>query len=115
MVSELAAVSSPICPYCSCSLIRLGITRVEATRWNYQGEELHFCCEGCLQGFKSDPDRYLAEVRGWIVCPVCLGEKPRELAVSIPHEGRSVYLCRCPHCAERFEKDAERLLQRLSG
>lgn len=107
-------MDSPICPYCSCSLARLGIAREAATTLTYEGEELLFCCQDCLDGFQLEPERYLAEIRELIVCPTCLAEKPRELTVSIEHEGRSVYFCRCPHCAERFEQDPQPLLARLA-
>jgi YHS domain-containing protein len=105
---------SPICPYCGCSLARLGIAREAAIAFTYQGEELLFCCRGCLDGFRTEPDRYLAEIRELIVCPSCLAEKPRELAVAIEHAGEPVYFCRCPHCVERFEADPEPLLARLA-
>jgi len=107
-------MASPICPYCGCSLARLGIAREAATAFIYEGEELLFCCEGCLDGFQMDPDRYLAEIRELIVCPSCLAEKPRHLAVAIEHGGEPVYFCRCPHCVERFEQDPEPLLARLA-
>jgi YHS domain-containing protein len=107
-------MDSPICPYCSCSLARLGITREAATTLTHQGEELLFCCHGCLEGFQKDPDRYLAEIRELIVCPSCLAEKPRALAVAVEHDGEQVYFCRCPDCAERFEKESEPLLARLA-
>lgn len=107
-------MDSAICPYCSCSLARLGITREAATAFTHRGEELLFYCQGCLQGFYEDPERYLAEIRELIVCPSCLAEKPRALAVAVEHGEEQVYFCRCPHCAERFEKEPEQLLARLA-
>lgn len=106
-------MDSPICRYCGCSLVRLGIAREAATAFTYEGEGLLFCCQGCLDGFRTEPVRYLAETRELIVCPSCLGEKPRDLAVAVEHAGEPVYLCRCPHCLERFEKDPESLLAQL--
>jgi YHS domain-containing protein len=107
-------MNSPICPYCGCSLARLGIAREAATVSTYEGEELLFYCQGCLDGFRTKPDRYLAEIRELIVCPSCLAEKPRELAVAIEHAGESIYFCRCPHCVERFKQDPEPRLARLA-
>jgi hypothetical protein len=49
-----------------------------------------------------------------VVCPSCLGEKHISQAVELEHEGAAVRLCRCPHCAEAFKKDPDRLLQRLA-
>jgi YHS domain-containing protein len=107
-------LASPVCPHCGCSLARLGMTREAATASTYNGEELLFCCQGCLDGFKADPERFLAEIRDLIVCPTCLGEKPRKSAISIEHEGNDVYFCRCPYCVEHFEKEPEPLLARLT-
>ena len=107
-------MDSPICPYCSCSLARLRIARAAATAFRYGGEELLSCCQGCLKGFRADPERYLAEIRDLIVCPTCLAEKPRGLAVAIEHAGQSVYFCRCPDCVERFKQEPEPLLARLA-
>lgn len=107
-------MDSPICPYCGCSLARLGISRDAAIALTHQAQELLFCCRGCLDGFKEDPERYLGEIRDWIVCPTCLAEKPRELAVSIEHNGETVYFCRCPGCAERFRQGPEPLVARLA-
>lgn len=64
--------------------------------------------------FKEKPSAYLAEIADWIVCPTCLAEKPRALAISIEHEGSPVYFCRCPCCVSEFEKDPERVLARLT-
>jgi YHS domain-containing protein len=107
-------MDSPICPHCGCSLARLGIAREAATAFTYGGQELLFCCQACLDGFQTDPDRYLAETRELIVCPTCLAEKPRDRTVSIEHAGGLVYFCRCPHSVERFENEPEPLLARLA-
>ena len=106
-------MNSPICPTCGCSIARLGIARAEATAYTHEGEELLFCCGGCLELFKDNPAGYLAEIAGWIVCPTCLAEKPKELTVSIEHEGSSVYFCRCPCCVTEFEKNPEPMLAKL--
>jgi YHS domain-containing protein len=110
-----ASMDSPICPYCGCSLVRLGIGREAATGWMHEGQELLFCCDGCLAGFQADPDRYLVEIRDWIVCPTCLAEKPKALTLSIAHEGREIAFCRCPGCVEEFERRPDELLARLAG
>ncbi|UJA19812.1 YHS domain-containing protein [Thermoleophilia bacterium SCSIO 60948] len=106
---------SPICPTCGCSLVRLGIKREEADRLEYRGEELLFCCAGCVEAFREKPDEYLAEVRDWIVCPTCLAEKPKHLTVSITHGDMEVHFCRCPCCTEEFRKRPDDLLARLAG
>ena len=105
---------TPICPACGCSLVRLGIARADAPAYEYRGEALLFCCSGCIEVFKGDPERYLEEIRDWVVCPTCLAEKPKQLTVSIEHEGE-VHCCRCPGCVTEFRRRPEELLGRLAA
>ena len=35
----------------------------EALAYEYKGQEVQFCCEGCLDDFKASPDEYLAKVK----------------------------------------------------
>jgi YHS domain-containing protein len=30
----------------------------------YQGQEIKFCCAGCMPQFKSDPDKYMKKIQG---------------------------------------------------
>jgi hypothetical protein len=32
----------------------------------------------------------------------------------LEHEGERVYLCRCPHCRDAFEREPHKLLARLA-
>ena len=105
---------TPVCPTCGCSLVRLGLSREDAAHYEYGGEELLFCCEGCVNTFRQSPDTYLEQVEDWIVCPTCLGEKPKSMTVSITHNGTEVYFCRCPYCVEEFRKRPDELLARLA-
>lgn len=104
-----------ICPTCGCSLVRLGIGSDQAAVHEHRGERLLFCCRACVELFEQEPDRYLAEVRDWIVCPTCLAEKPNHLTVSITHDGEEVAFCRCPGCVEEFRRRPRELLERLRG
>jgi YHS domain-containing protein len=104
-----------ICPACGCSLVRLGIKPDQAQRHSHGGTEYLFCCPGCVDIFVQDPEKYLAEIRDLIVCPTCLAEKPLASTVSIEHEGRSIYFCRCPHCIEVFKREPDRFLKRLAA
>ena len=108
-------METPICPTCGCSLVRLGISKELATTHHHEGEEHLFCCQGCADLFVDDPERYLREVDGWIVCPTCLAEKPRELAVRLDIAGMELHFCRCPSCPAAFEKDPDFYIQRLHG
>lgn len=112
---RLKKMKTPICPTCGCSLVRLGIGKDEAVAYQHNGQEHRFCCEGCLDVFLTDPEKYLREVSNVAVCPVCLGEKPLESTVELEHAGTTLHFCRCPHCREAFEKNPERFLDRLAG
>ncbi|MCH7772459.1 MAG: YHS domain-containing protein, partial [Bacteroidetes bacterium] len=48
-----------ICRTCGCSLVRLGISNEHAATYSYNGEEHHFCCQGCSELFITDPIKYL--------------------------------------------------------
>ena len=108
-------MDTPICPACGCSLVRLGISKNEAVSYQHNGQEHRFCCEGCLEVFVTDPEKYLREVSTVAVCPVCLGEKPVESTVELEHDGTTLHFCRCPHCTEAFERNPEHYLTRLAG
>lgn len=108
-------METPVCPTCGCSLIRLGIGKDEAVSCHHNGQEHRFCCEGCVEVFVTDPEKYIHEVSNLAVCPVCLGEKLLESTVEVVHAGGTLRFCRCPHCTEAFEKDPDHYLNRLAG
>ena len=108
-------MKTPICPACGCSLVRLGIARSDAARSVHDGQEWLSCCRGCAEVFESDPDKYLAEIAGWVVCPACLAEKPKALTVTVQHDREAVHFCRCPCCLEEFRKDPDAMLARLTA
>jgi YHS domain-containing protein len=108
-------VNGGICPTCSCSLVRLGVDLSSATTEVYEGVEHRFCCEGCAEAFRANPAAYLAEIADWVVCPVCLGEKPRTMTVATEHDGLEVRLCRCPGCLREFQRRPDELLARMAG
>ena len=106
-------METPICPTCSCSLVRLKISKDKATSIRYKSEEYHFCCQGCVDIFVADPQKYLQEIDDFIVCPTCLAEKPRHLAVKEEIAGQAVYFCRCPHCSDAFRAKPDHYINRL--
>ena len=108
-------MKTSICPTCGCSLVRLGIREDQAVHYSYDGGEYAFCCQGCVELFAVDPNKYLEEVMDLIVCPTCLAEKPLQQAVMIEIAGKQVHFCRCPHCAEVFQKNPDFYLKRLEG
>ncbi len=104
-----------ICPTCGCSLVRLGVSKDKSITYCYNGEEYHFCCQGCTDLFITDPQKYLQETNDLIVCPTCLAEKPLQRAVKLKIAAREVHFCRCPYCAEVFQKNPDYYIERLEG
>ncbi len=104
-----------ICRACGCSLVRLGISSEKSVCYRQDGKEHHFCCQACADLFVTDPDRYLQETNDLIVCPTCLAEKPPTRAVSLKIGNHDVHLCRCPYCAELFQKSPDFYIKRLQG
>jgi YHS domain-containing protein len=109
-------VKSVICPTCGCSLVRLGITREQAARTAFARTLYFFCCEGCAERFRSDPnpERYLAQTADVVVCPGCLAEKPAARTVTADVAGQTVNLCGCPDCQSAVEQDPNRYLAPLA-
>ena len=108
-------METAICPTCGCSLVRLGISEKQATTRHHDGDEHRFCCQACADLFVADPERYLRETSGLVVCPTCLAEKPVESAVPLSIAGLELHFCRCPYCPEAFEKNPDFYIQRLRG
>ena len=95
--------------------MRLGISKDKAIPYSYGGEELLFCCKGCVDLFTAEPKNYLKEMKDLIVCPTCLTEKPLRQAITVKIAGEEVYFCRCPHCVEVFQKAPDFYVKRLQG
>ncbi|MEC1157583.1 MULTISPECIES: YHS domain-containing protein [Bacillaceae] len=108
-------MKTSICPACGCSLVRLGIEKDKAAVYKYKDEEYQFCCQGCVDIFITDPDKYLAEIADWVVCPACLAEKPAEFTIEYQHEDIKFNFCRCPHCMTEFKKNPDFYIKRLAG
>jgi len=79
-----------ICPTCGCSLVRLGISKDKATVYRHNKEDYYFCCQGCVEVFTIDPQKYIKETDDMIVCPTCLAEKPVQSAVKLEIDGNEV-------------------------
>jgi YHS domain-containing protein len=107
-------MKSVLCATCGCSLVRLGISRAQATHAAHAGKLHFFCCDGCADIFRAEPDRYLAQIADVVVCPVCLAEKPVARTVTVEVADQTINLCGCPHCKTALEQDPDRLLARLA-
>jgi len=108
-------MKTQICPTCSCSLVRLGIRKKNAVIQKYQEKEYSFCCRGCADMFRENPEKFLEEVSNVIVCPTCLAEKPLKQTVAINFQNETWYFCRCPHCITVFQENPEYYIKRLAG
>jgi YHS domain-containing protein len=93
----------------------LGITKEKSVFYSHNDKEYQFCCNGCLELFKTDPEKYLQEISNLVVCPVCLKEKPKQWTTKLDREGMAFYFCRCPHCVDEFKKKPEHFIKRLAG
>lgn len=79
-------------------------------RTEHEGQYVYFCCAGCVDTFKKDPEAAVAKlsaedraaIRPNETCPVS-GEKIADRSVWTEHEGRKVAFC-CANCKTAFEK-----------
>jgi len=108
-------MKSLICPYCGCSLVRLGISKDKAAKYSYDGTEHYFCCQGCADEFAHDPKQHVQRTKDLVVCPTCLAEKTPEMTFTFEYAGKEVPYCGCPHCQETFNKDPDFYIKRLVG
>ena len=87
---------------------------------DYQGQRIYFCCNGCPETFRKDPEKYMKKLAAsnvlpesvQTVCPVMGGKINKEIYVD--YEGRRAYFC-CKGCPEMFKKDPEKYLKKLEG
>jgi YHS domain-containing protein len=108
-------MKTPICPACGCSLVRLGSTQEKEVIHQYQEKNYWFCCEGCLELFKTNPEQLSKETSDLTVCPVCLAEEPIDTTVELVFNGTVLNFCRCPHCLDGFNQDQDYFIKRLAG
>ena len=104
-----------VCPMCGCSLVRLGISKEDSVAYHHSDQDYRFCCQGCVDLFITDPEKYLHDTDDVVVCPTCLAEKPRERAGTFEFEGQEVHYCRCPSCEESFRENPDFYVARLEG
>ena len=89
---------------------------------DYKGHRIFFCCSGCIEDFKKNPEAYLEKMKAEGVQPKKLMEQSvcpvsgKELAGKdfyVDHEGQCVYLC-CESCKKAFASDPAKYLKVLS-
>jgi YHS domain-containing protein len=82
----------------------------EKHRTEYKGQYVYVCCEGCLNEFNKDPEKYIAKmskedkeaVQTNALCPIM--NTAINTKVSLEDEGRKVYFC-CSSCLGKYKKD----------
>ena len=104
-----------VCSACGCFLFRLGVSKDKAVRHVHGGQQHYFCCQGCLELFIAEPQKYLRLTDGVTVCPTCHGEKSADRVSTFTHAGQDVPYCGCPDCVEMFRQDPTFYVQRLDG
>lgn len=87
----------------------------------HKGKRVFFCCQGCIERFKKDPDKYIKKLEGEGVtlekvtkpqetCPIMGGRITSKYYAD--HEGKRVYFC-CPGCPAKFKENPEKYLEIL--
>ncbi|MFC2157809.1 YHS domain-containing protein [Acidobacteriota bacterium] len=110
----------------------------KAPRYEYKGKTYYFCCAGCVDKFKADPEKYLASEEGELhehgehaentehqahgeetngkntICPV-MGNpiKDYEKAPKVEYNGKTYYFC-CAGCDAKFKEDPEKYIAFLN-
>lgn len=68
--------------------------------YEYKGTTYYFCCNGCLEKFKKDPETYLNKTKDL----VCGMDVDKRTAIKVSYEGKDFYFCSAG-CKAAFEKD----------
>ena len=89
---------------------------------DHDGKRIYFCCEGCVDKFKQDPDTYLEKMNkdgitlqdipegeDAIVCPVS-GE-PANKEIFTEYQGEKIHFC-CEDCKAMFLKSPEKYVKK---
>ena len=68
--------------------------------YKYNDKEYYFCCNGCLEKFKKDPETYLNKTTD-LVCGMSVDKRT---AIKTTIKGHDFYFCN-EGCKKAFEKD----------
>jgi Cu+-exporting ATPase len=96
------AVTNKLCPVS-------GGPVSEKYRAEYKGQYVYVCCEGCLNEFKADPEKFVAKmskeereaIKTNELCP--MSKEPVSKDIWTEDNGRKVYFC-CAGCKAEYEK-----------
>lgn len=85
----------------TCSVSGEKVLKSEAAGpYKYNDTEYYFCCNGCLEKFKKDPEAYLNKTTD-LVCNMSVDKRT---ALKASYEGKDFYFCN-EACKTAFEKD----------
>jgi YHS domain-containing protein len=86
---------------------------------DYKGKSYYFCCAGCIDEFKKDPEKYAAggeftlrqpskdEIGRTRQCPVNKAEFPVTPETPVlDYKGKSYFFC-CSSCVDQFKQTPE--------
>lgn len=83
---------------------------------NYKGQEIKFCCKGCVKDFNKDPEAYLKKMVKPYPLKTCLvsGEELTSMGkpAVINYQGQEIKFC-CKDCMKKFNKDPREFLKKL--
>ena len=68
--------------------------------YKYNDTEYYFCCNGCVEKFKKDPEAYLNKTTD-LICGVSVDKRT---AIKAKFEGKDYYFCN-EGCKTAFEKN----------
>ncbi|MBU1935768.1 hypothetical protein KKG05_00085 [bacterium] len=120
---EMMKADYPI-DYCLVSGEKLG-GMGEAVKYDYNGREIQFCCNGCVSTFEKDPATYVAKLDAAIIAQqkenypletcVVTGEKLGSMGepVDYIYNNQLVRFC-CGGCIKTFEKNPDEYLKKLN-
>ncbi len=84
------------------------IGKDKAIVFGYMGMDYNFCCEDCLESFKSEPIKF---VKTELMCPIM--NEPVKKNVSTIYEGTKYYFC-CKMCIAEFNAEPSKYLKEES-
>ena len=66
----------------------------EAVKYDHNGREVRFCCKGCIDKFKADPDKYLAKLDEAVkaqppTAPKASGDATKDAGATAGHDHKT--------------------------
>ena len=88
---------------------------------DHDGRRVYFCCGGCIDKFKANPEKYVKKLedqgvtlekapKPQTMCPVMEGKINREFHTD--YEGKRIYFC-CEPCIGKFNDNPKRYMKKM--